>query len=126
MKKLLLLFLTLFVSTDILIAQKESWNWYFGNHAALNFSTGTPVPLLNSALYGLEGTASISDSSGNLLFYTNGNVVYDSTHNLMQLGTGLSGNNSSTQSALIVKKPGSDSLYFLFTVDYGYLLRGST
>ena len=32
-------------------------------------------------------------------------------------GYGLSGNYSSTQSAVIVKKPRSNSLYYVFTVD---------
>lgn len=35
----------------------------------------------------------------------------------MQNGTGLSGDPSSTQSAIIVPQPGNDSVYFLFTID---------
>lgn len=35
----------------------------------------------------------------------------------MANGTGLMGNNSTSQSALIVKRPGSNSIYYVFTLD---------
>ncbi len=97
-------------------AQKESNNWYFGIHAGISFNSGAPVALTNGSLSTHEGVASVSDSSGNLLFYTDGKIVYDATHASMQNGTNLTGNASSTQSAIIVKKPMSNSLYFIFTM----------
>lgn len=66
-----------------------------------------------------EGSASISDASGNLLFYTDGVNVYDRTNQLMSNGTGLAGHPSSTQSALIVQKPASANSYYIFTSDAG-------
>ncbi|MFT4741337.1 MAG: gliding motility-associated-like protein [Marivirga sp.] len=98
-------------------AQKEFNVWYFGDGAGIDFNSGTPVPLTDGKMKAVEGCASVSDCSGNLLFYTNGIEVWDKTHTVMLNGSGLRGNASSTQSATIVKKPGSDSLYYIFTVD---------
>ena len=56
--------LLVLVWTTQLFAQHESDNWYFGDHAGLNFSTGLPVPLHDgqtTALNADEGVASISD-----------------------------------------------------------------
>ncbi|WP_277926297.1 T9SS type B sorting domain-containing protein [Aestuariivivens sediminicola] len=97
--------------------QKESANWYFGEFAGLNFNNGDPVPLLDGKLATSEGCATISDSNGNLLFYTNGVTVWDRRHEVMPNGTGLLGHSSSTESALIVPKPGSSTRYYIFTID---------
>jgi len=97
-------------------AQKESNNWYFGDNAGLSFNTSPPTALTNGALATSEGCASISDENGNLLFYTNGNTVWNKNHLTMENGNDLHGQSSSTQSALIVKLPGSTTLYYIFTV----------
>jgi len=95
---------------------KAGDNWYFGNQAAISFASGVPVALTNSNMSAAEGSASISDPTGNLLFYTNGQTVYDNTHNVMQNGLGLTGSQISAQSAIIVPQPQNDSLYYIFTV----------
>ena len=95
---------------------KESNWWYFGNYAGLNFSSGSPVAVTDGAMYTNQGCSTISDSSGNLLFYTNGVEVWNKNHVVMPNGSGLLGNASSTQSAIIVKKPGSGNIYYIFTV----------
>ncbi len=64
-----------------------------------------------------EGCASISDFNGNLLFYTDGITVYNRNHGIMPNGTGLKGDFSSTQSAIIVPRPGSSTIFYIFTVD---------
>jgi hypothetical protein len=99
-------------------AQKEAYIWYFGNNAAIDFNSGSPVALTNSAMNQYEGVSSIADDNGNLLFYTNGVYVWNANHQLMPNGTGLGGNQSTTQSALIVQQPGSTTLYYLFTADF--------
>ncbi len=63
-----------------------------------------------------ESAASISDSSGNLLFYTNGNIVYNRKHEIMLNGEDLAGNISACQT-LIIPIPGNDSLYYIITTD---------
>ena len=82
----------------------------------MNFNTSPPTTVTGGSLNTIEGVASISDASGNLLFYTDGITAYDATNAVMNNGTGLLGDQSSTESAIIVKKPGSSTLYYLFTV----------
>jgi hypothetical protein len=64
-----------------------------------------------------EGSSSICDANGQLLFYSNGETIYNRNHNIMLNGDKLSGNISSVQSCLIVPVPGNDSIYYLFTSD---------
>lgn len=101
----------------MIYSQKEGTIWYFGNHAGLDFNSGIPVPLTNGQINANEGTASIADSSGQLLFYTDGITIWNRNHLMMPNGTGLMGNSSSSQAALIVPKPGSSNIYYVFTSD---------
>lgn len=97
---------------------KRTQNWYFGDSAGLSFATDPPTVLNNGRMYALEGCATISDTGGNLLFYTNGIIVWNKLHQVMLNGTGLTSNQSYTQAALIVPQPGNDSIYFIFTTGY--------
>ena len=98
-------------------SQNEAAIWYFGQNAGLDFNSGSPVVLTDGQLSTFEGCATISDASGNLLFYTDGITVYDKNHNIMPNGTGLNGNSSSSQSAIIVPKPNNADQYYIFTAD---------
>ncbi|MFC5269532.1 gliding motility-associated C-terminal domain-containing protein [Adhaeribacter terreus] len=114
---LLPLFLMLTGIFQPLWAQRQTENWFFGNQAALEFSSAKPSSFFSSAMISPEGSATISDKQGNLLFYTDGQTIWNRLHQQMANGTGLLGSNGSTQSALIVPQPGNDSLYYLFTSD---------
>lgn len=94
---------------------KRTYHWYFGEKCGIDFSSGTAIADTNGVLNTLEGCASISDTNGNLLFYTDGINVWDSTHSQMSNGFGLHGDWSSFNSAAIVPKPNSDHLYYIFT-----------
>jgi hypothetical protein len=107
--------LLLFLSLNV-VAQKQANHWYFGINAGLDFSNGNPVVAVNGVMNTTEGTSAISDANGNLLFYTDGVTVWNNTHSVMPNGTGLAGDVSTTQSALIVKKPSSSNLYYIFTL----------
>lgn len=115
MKKYYLLFILFQIST-YLFSQKEANNWYFGRYAGVTFNSGAPVALTNGALTTSEGSSTISDKNGNLIFYTDGITVWDRNHNQMPNGTGLTGDPSSAQSALIVPQPGNPNLFIIFTV----------
>lgn len=91
--------------------------WYFGNHGGLDFNTSPPT-VISGNMNTLEGTASISDIYGNLLFYTDGVTVWNSKNAVMPNGTGILGNATSTQSALIVPKPGNVNQYYLFSTTW--------
>ena len=102
--------------TSSLLGQGEANNWYFGQFAAISFETSPPTVLDNSAMFSFEGCATISDQDGVLLFYTDGLTVYNALHEIMENGEGLLGGSSSTQSGIIVPMPGSETLYYVFTV----------
>ncbi len=105
----------LFLIFSIAYGQKETANWFFGQYAGLNFNSRSPVAQKGS-LYTLEGCASISTDRGALLFYTDGTTIWDRNHAAMPNGTGLFGQKSSTQAAIIVPKPESKNIYYVFTV----------
>jgi gliding motility-associated-like protein len=100
-------------------AQNIYSNWYFGQFAGITFNTSPPTALIGSQMDTGEGSASISDDAGNLLFYTDGLNVYDRNHTIMPNGSGLLGGYSSTQSALIVPITNSNSMYYIFTIQDG-------
>lgn len=120
MRKILLfaLFISLSISS---FSQNESSWWIFGDVAGIEFTPNpqnrsTSAPVVTS-LYGQEeGVASVADANGNLLFFTNGRTVFNRNGVVMPNGNGLFGNDSSTQSAIIVKAPETPNVYFIFTV----------
>jgi len=116
MKKLL--FTLLFLSAFSVFAQKEASNWYFGDNAGINFNvdTGVVSTLNDGALSTVEGCTTISDVDGNLQLYTDGSTLYNANHQVMPNGFGLLGDESSSQSALVVPKPGDSTIYYVFTV----------
>ena len=118
MKTKTFLILIACIITIPIFAQREASNWYFGDNAGINFDTSNNIsPLTDGQLSTEEGCTSISDTNGNLLFYTNGEIVYDRNHNIMPNGNGLFGNQSSSQSAIIIPKPQDSNVYYIFTVD---------
>ena len=102
-----LLLITVVFFSEKATAQGQGNIWYFGNYAGLDFNSGSPVVLNNSAMSAFEGCSSIADENGNLLFYTDGMTVWNMNHQVMYNGTGLYGNSSSTQSGVIVPLPGN-------------------
>lgn len=108
--------LSFFLSIS-LFGQGEANNWYFGQNAGINFSTTPPTPLTDGRINTLEGCTTISDATGNLLFYTDGSTIFTRNHTIMQNGTDLRGDTSSTSSALIVPQPNTPNIYIVFTVD---------
>ncbi|MFI5204223.1 MAG: T9SS type A sorting domain-containing protein [Flavobacteriales bacterium] len=116
MKKNLLISLFLLNASFIAGAQNETNHWFFGTYAYLDFSGGAPVVGMGP-LTTTEGTASMSDAAGNLMFYTNGVDVWDSTHTIMSNGSGLMGDVSTTQSAIVVPSPVTNTQYYIFTID---------
>lgn len=112
------IFLVLLCSTlgTAVHAQARNRNWHFGHGASLDMSTAPPTSLEGSAMSTDEGVASISDTTGQLLFYTNGETIWGRNHAPLPNGTGLAGHYSASQSALIVPMPGATDLYYVFTV----------
>jgi hypothetical protein len=105
-------------SSNTLYSQGEFNNWYFGEMAGITFNTPNRIPIFlpRNPIFQYEGSATISDAMGNLLFSTNGEQIYN--YKGFKLNSDkLMGHQSSTQSALIAKKPGSSIIYYVFTSD---------
>lgn len=107
-------------------AQGEFNTWYFGQGAGISFNGGVVTAITDGKINATEGSASVSDAEGNHLFSTNGVYVIDAKGDTMPNGTGLGGHTSSTQSAIIVPKPGKDTnIFYIITADVPSL-NGST
>lgn len=122
----LFLFLSLFTSgfATAQYDRPESRVWAMGNRVGLDFRGGAPIPITTQLANSMEAAASICDTEGNLLLYTNGLTVWNRLGVVMPNGTELTGPGipnqvstlSTTQGAAIVPVPGSPGKYYLFSL----------
>lgn len=112
-KKFSFTFLFLLISF-LSFSQTETNFWYFGNNAGLNFNTGELAVLENGAMQTPAGCASVSDREGNLLFYSNGQTVWNKNHQILENGQNLNGDISGIQNAIIIPKPNDEQTFYLF------------
>ena len=119
MSRLIFLFFVVFFLVFKTYAQESSRGnvWYFGYNAGIDFNGGSPKGLTDGKLSQWEGCASICDEKGKIVLYTNGIQIWNSSHQIISGDTPLGGNNTSTQSALIVAKPGNKNIYYVFTTN---------
>ena len=119
MKKICLVALSILNCISILFSQdsKRTNVWYFGRNAGIDFNTSPPTPLLDGALNIWEGCATICDTMGQIMIYTDGRKIWNENHQVIPGANNLGGDNSATQSGIIVPKPGSDNLLYVFSVD---------
>lgn len=97
--------------------------WYFGDGAGLNFNPDpndenapTPRPIEQRHPQNIPaGTTTISDQAGEVLFFTDGESVWDLNGALMENGDAIGGDNSSSQSVIAVPVPSEQTLFYLFT-----------
>lgn len=108
----ILIFSFLFCAT-ILVAQKETYTWPFGYKRMLTFHGGQMQYLDSINEFDLiSKIASISDCSGNLLFYSNGVVVKNNLHDT--INGGHINQIFGSLSNLLLKNMETDSIYHLF------------
>ncbi len=136
MKRIFTILTFLLLIVVALQAQNENNNWLFGKKVGLTWNTtqsfagtgmwGTSNALLSeiptnipSSIFTSEGCFSISDASGNLLFYSDGMTIWNKNNVPMLNGTGLTGHSSSAQSGIIIPYPNHPNLYIAFTLGYG-------
>ncbi len=116
----------LFLSVAILKCcncQDRNSNWCFGDSAGINFNNLSNPTTFSASLVSRGTCASISDSSGNLLFYTNTRagipvlkttLVWSKNHQIMLNGDSIIGRGWYKEH-IIVPYPGANNLYYLFT-----------
>lgn len=92
-------------------------NWRFGHAAGLNFDKNNNyVASVFTGSQGItyEGSSCISDTDGNLLFYCNGDTLWNSLHQPMLNGAGLLCDKNTKVSSQIIPRPGSNTQFFVF------------
>ncbi|HXS35422.1 MAG TPA: gliding motility-associated C-terminal domain-containing protein [Flavipsychrobacter sp.] len=112
-------------------AQKEGNVWAFGTKGGVDFNGSSPIGLKTQITSFGEGCASICDAKGQLLFYTEGSIIWDRAGNVMPNGDSLiedplvrkaynpytvTPTSSTTQGAVIVPMIDSPGKYYLFTL----------
>lgn len=100
--------------------KKRANIWYFGQNAGIDFNTIPPSSLTNGRIDTYEGCSSVCDTSGKLLFYTDGITIWNKAHDTMENGLNLLGHQSSTQSAVIIQHPSNDSLFYVITTPQAF------
>jgi len=118
-KKLTFLIFSLLSLT--LFGQREADNWIFGERLWLNFSTGIPVDSSanNPGIETFYGSTSLSDSLGNLIFYSDGRALLNRYHDTMPNGRGLKAGWTCPNPCIAFPKPGDPGKYYIFTVGGG-------
>jgi hypothetical protein len=104
-------------------AQKRNAIWCFGDSAGIDFNIPNSPNTFSSGMDGIGSCASIADSNGNLIFYTNFNYngdteIWNSMHSPIANSDTLVGNGY-FQGLVIVPVPDSDSLYYIFVLYLG-------
>lgn len=121
--KVIIFFFILFPSS-ICFAQGETWNWSFGDSAGIKFINGKyPIAVTIFKGFTFEGTATLSDKGGNLLYYSFDNFLYDKNHQRLNTNFKIKTNNSSCQTVQLVKHLSSNDIHIFttsaFSNDFG-------
>ncbi len=136
--RLIMLLLVIFISFEIksqICPAPNQWQWlthskwFYGEGNLMTFPGGTGSPTAGTVPGSLlwdqgtyESCASVCDSTGALLFFTNGKYLMDKNGNSIasNLLTGNEGGaqrGSAVQGVMIVKHPLNRTDYYIFTTD---------
>ncbi|RLD39169.1 MAG: hypothetical protein DRI89_13765 [Bacteroidetes bacterium] len=115
-KLLILSFLIIF--GKLVYSQNQANIWYFGAYCGLDFNTGEPVITHEIPHSSVNANAVMCDTDGAFLFSFSGKQIWNKNGQIMQNGDNIIGDRPASQGALIVQKPSSNNLYYLFTVGY--------
>ena len=115
--KLSLVFLIIISGISKTFAQADVW--FLGNNISIDFSSGTAVAgtgiIIGADL--TEGSTSITDANGNLLFAVVGDNIYDGGKNSVKsLGAGTW---DVAQGSMIIPIPGTTNQYYLTVLKNG-------
>ncbi|MES2591380.1 MAG: T9SS type A sorting domain-containing protein [Bacteroidota bacterium] len=103
----------LLISLNI-FGQKYGNIWQFEKGAGIDFNSCTPTYISNGRNAGYEGVSCISDTSGQILFYTNSDTVWNKLNASMPNGILINSGGTLSQ-VIILPKPLSNSLYYVIT-----------
>jgi len=91
--------------------------WYFSDSVSMDFNSGEPVEIIGCPITGLGwgSTATMCDTNGTLLFFSDGDSIWNRNNDTMVNGHGGDDFAQGSQSVICLPKPGSDSLFYIFT-----------
>lgn len=123
-----------FFCAENLYAQKEANNWVFGNNAGMTWNTtrsftgtyvsggsgavvltGMPTKITGSQMIADQGCFTLSDKNGNLMLYSNGQDLWNSSHQKIN-SIVMNGNLGNAQSGILVPYPGKANKYIAVTI----------
>ena len=112
MKKILRIFL-FFAISNTAISQTNSYDryWHFAPTTGFDWISGSPVIVGTSSANQTEGCVTQNDVNGNLLFYGGDDKIYDSTHAIMQNGSGII-STTPKQGPISIQDPGNIKEYY--------------
>lgn len=123
----------IFLCTGAIQAQRETYNWMFGDKAGLTWNTtrdftgtyvygGTGTAVLKdmpsniaSPLTATQGCFTLSDRKGRLLLFSNGCKLYNADKALMNPAADMVGNIDNAQSGILFPYPGNPDKYVAVT-----------
>jgi gliding motility-associated-like protein len=120
------IFLIFCFSINLLNGQNIGKYWFFGDSVGIIFKNNHPIPNLGNNkkyyydyLKSNDGCAVAFDKHENVLFYSNGESLYNKFGNFITNGKSLNGNNNCNHAVTIVQIYNSDSLInYVFTNDH--------
>jgi hypothetical protein len=130
MKTIFIFLLAVFAANDLVAQGHYTDWWHFGNRAGVHFTQTGVEPFYDSQLKSSEACVSMSDSSGNLLFYSDGYHIWNVLNEVMPHGDSLhaqvlfdwmtqptidSFGNSSTDGVIAIPRPTYSNQYYIFS-----------
>ncbi len=110
--------LTIFPMTNCPRSEQQADIWYFGEKAGIDFQNGPATALTDeNVMTSYKSSAVISDSTGQLLFFTDAKSVWDRTFNPLPYSPALEGDRGVSQPCIIIPQPGGSNRYYIFTID---------
>lgn len=92
------------------------YTWYFGNRVVeFNRTNKQPNASTGAVTLGGPGAVAADPATGDVLFYTDGQTVYDASHATMVNGTGLQGDVNGNQPVVLGQVPGQPNQYYVIT-----------
>ncbi len=95
------------------VKKPEQSNWAFGSANGLSFSTGQNPGINGSFHVNDFGAACVSNSNGDLLFYTDGDTVWDALGGKFD----ITGSSDLYQGVTIIPKPNVENNFLIVTID---------
>jgi hypothetical protein len=112
--KPILIFLFLLLNFLPSYGQKYGNIWQFEKGAGIDFNSCNPTYISTGRNAGYEGVSCISDTTGQILFYTNSDTVWNKLNSAMSNGILVNSGGTLSQ-VIIIPKPLSNSLYYVIT-----------